>query len=88
MTPITRQEAELAYDRIRTYLIFSACWFLLVAAVVVITGMNGWEISLGAILVIEVVAAALPSLLPPRPRAAGSRRRECAGRDRPDADVA
>ena len=59
MTPISRQEAELAYDRIRTYLIFSACWFLLVAAVVAISGMNGWEIYLGAILLIEGVAAPL-----------------------------
>ena len=59
MTPISRQEAELAHVRIRTYLICSACLFLLVAAVVAITGMNGWEIYLGAILLIEGVAAPL-----------------------------
>ena len=57
--PLSRQEADAAYGRIRSYLIFSACWFLLLAGVVAAVGIDGWKLYLGAILLIEGIGTPL-----------------------------
>jgi hypothetical protein len=58
-TPLSRQEADAAYRRIRSYLILSACWFLILAAVVAIAGISGWKVYLVVVLLIEGVATPL-----------------------------
>jgi hypothetical protein len=57
--PISRQEADAAYHRTRIYLLFSAGWFLLIAAVMAVIGAAGWQLYLGAVAMLEGVAMPL-----------------------------
>jgi hypothetical protein len=51
--PITRQEADDAYRKIRRVLIFSFLWFLVVAVVIAVLDFGGWQIYLAAVVVLE-----------------------------------
>jgi membrane protein implicated in regulation of membrane protease activity len=57
--PVTRQEADDAYRRMRGFMLFSLLWFLGVAAVIAVLGVSGWPIYLAGVIVIEGISIPL-----------------------------